>query len=248
MEWWSWIFLAIGSVIAGVVNTLAGGGSLLTVPLLVLVGLSPNTANATNRIGVFAQSVVATWTFRREGVSGLRFSLALLPVSLAGAGLGAYAATVISDDAFRQVFGWIMLPVALVLFLYPKGWLAKRAIENTRPTGVLIVAFFFIGCYAGFIQAGYGLAALAALVLLGGYDLRFSNAVKVALNTAVTAMALGIFALRLDIHLGAGLVLAVGSGLGGYIGGVTAVRRGERWIRPIVLVMCVALSVHLILG
>lgn len=250
MDVWHLILLGLGSVVAGAVNTLAGGGSLITVPLLILVGLEPNAANATNRVGVLAQSLVSSWTFARQGLGGWGRAAALLPTGLGGAAVGAWGATVIDNDAFRTVFGWLMLPLAVVLFVNPRPrrWLRDRAEAAPSRGVVLSVAFFFVGAYAGFVQAGYGFAALAALTLLGAQDLRSANAVKVLLSAAFTALSLVIFSFRLEIDLAAGLVVAVGSGLGGYAGGIAAVRKGELWIRPVVLVSCIALAIHLLRG
>jgi uncharacterized membrane protein YfcA len=240
-----WILLALGAVLAGAVNTLAGGGSLLTVPLLILVGLEPNSANATNRVGVLAQSLVSAWTFHKSGHSGLALGGRLLPASVAGAVGGAWLATVISNDAFRQLFGWLMLPIALVLFFHPP--VPSRSPAATPRVGLsLHLAFVFIGFYAGLVQAGFGFAALTALVLLGKEDLRHANAVKVGLSAALTATSLAIFAFRLHIDLAAALVVSVASALGGYLGTLGAIRQGERLIRPIVLAACLALAVKMI--
>lgn len=248
LEVWQWLLLAGGSVVAGAVNTLAGGGSLLTVPLLILVGLPPNSANATNRIGTLSQSSMATWTFRRRGVSGLEAALALLPATLLGTALGAWVATIISDATFRQLFGWLMIPLAAAVFFAPERRLAAPA----RPTGPrlfpLSAAFFAVGAYAGLVQAGYGLAALVTLVYIGGENLARSNAIKVALSVPMAVISLAIMATRLDIHLGAGVVMAVCSALGGYLGTLATLRRGATFLRPVMLLVCLGLAIKLILG
>ena len=101
--------LVIGGLVAGVVNTLAGGGSLLTVPLLVLVGLPGTLANATNRIGILIQSLVSAWRFRAEGVSAFRASAPVLgPVAL-GSVAGAFGISRVDDASFERLFGGVML-------------------------------------------------------------------------------------------------------------------------------------------
>jgi uncharacterized protein len=248
LEVWQWLLLAVGSVVAGAVNTLAGGGTLLTVPLLILVGLGPNSANATNRIGTLTQSVTSTWAFRRRGVSGLEAAAALLPASLLGTALGAWLATVISDEAFRQVFGWLMIPMAAAVFLAPEKRLLAAARPGKPRVLALSLAFLVVGVYTGFAQAGYGLAALAVLVYVGGENLSRSNAIKVALSVPMAVVSLVIMASRLEIHVGAGLVMAFGSALGGYLGTLATLRRGATWLRPVMLAVCVGLAIKLIVG
>ena len=97
MAVWTWLILAGGAVLAGVVNAMAGGGSLVTLPLLMLVGLPPNVANGTNRIAVLFQSAVSAWTFHRNGLFPVRLGLMLMPPGLVGAAIGAYLATIVSE-------------------------------------------------------------------------------------------------------------------------------------------------------
>lgn len=245
-----WVLLLAGGVAAGVVNTLAGGGTLITVPLLVLVGLSPNVANGTNRVAVLVQSVVATWAFHRRGYTGVRLSATVLPSGLVGAAIGAYLSTQLSGAAFRQIFGVAMLPLAALIFSRRKGLTTLGQEHRGEPKGSvqLAVAFFAVGAYAGFIQAGVGIIALAALTLIGGFDLRQGNAVKVFTVAVFTAVAVVFFALESQIALGHGLALAAATGLGGYLGTLAAVKRGDRWIRWAVVASCIGLSVKMILG
>jgi len=108
-----------GGLIAGVVNTLAGGGSLLTVPLLVLVGLPGTVANGTNRVGVVLQNAAAAWRFRAEGIPGLTDALPVLVPVVLGALIGATAITQVSDTLFNRLFGVVML-LLLVPTLRPR--------------------------------------------------------------------------------------------------------------------------------
>jgi uncharacterized membrane protein YfcA len=250
-----WLLLLSGGVVAGVVNTLAGGGSLLTVPLLMLVGLSPTSANATNRIAILAQSATATATFSRKGIPSVRLGMTLLPSGLLGAALGAYLATIVSDDAFRLAFGLLMVPMALVIVFKPKssqsrvpGSKLEPGTRNLKPGTRLIVSYFFVGAYAGFIQAGVGIMALGCLTIFGGLDLRRANAVKVFTVAIFSIIALIIFASRIEMDIAVGLVLAAASALGGYLGTLAAVQKGDRWARAAILLGCVALSIHLIFG
>jgi len=246
MALWEWALLLVGGVTAGAINTLAGGGSLLTVPLLVMVGLPPNVANGTNRIAVLVQSLVASATFHKKGLSGVGPGLALVPAGLVGAAVGAYLGTELSDDVFRRIFGVIMVPMALVIVLRPNS--APTTAPSERHAVAMQIAYFFVGAYAGFIQAGVGVFALAALTIFGGFDLKKANAVKVVTVAAFTAVALAIFAIRLDLAVGIGLALSVATGIGGYLGSIAALRKGDRLIRAVMLLACAGLSVRMLVG
>jgi uncharacterized membrane protein YfcA len=249
MTVWDWLLLLGGGLLAGVANTLAGGGSLITVPLLVMVGLPPNVANGTNRIGILIQSLVASATFHGKGVSGVRSGLALLPVGLAGALGGAYLGTALSDESFRRIFGLIMIPLAAVSLMRRKTPTSEAApAEPSARTWRLQVAYFFVGAWAGFIQAGVGLIALAVLSAFGGFDLKRGNAIKVVTVAAFTCLALAVFALRVGVDWGVGLVLAVASGAGGYLGSVAALKQGDRLVRVIFVLACVGLSARMLFG
>ncbi len=238
--------LVAGGLLAGFVNTLAGGGSFLTVPLLILVGVPATAANATNRVGVLIQSLAAIRGFRQEGVRELGFALRLLPATLIGAWLGAWAATQISDALFQQIFGLIML---LALPLVLRNPLPR---SDAEPYGIPVVLqniiYFAIGFYGGAIQAGIGIPLLLALVGAGGLDLVRANSVKVAIIAALTAVALGQFAWAGMVYWMHGLALALGSGLGGYTASRVGARVGERLIRPILGLAIITLALRLVLG
>ncbi len=236
--------LISGGLAAGVVNTLAGGGSLLTVPLLVLIGLPGTVANGSNRIGILALSATAAWRFRAEGVADLRDALpVLLPVIL-GSIIGATAATQLTDQAFERLFGLIML------VLLPTLWRAKpgrdRAIITPGKSPAVRFAFFFgIGLYGGALQAGVGIVLLFALSYLGS-DLLRSNGIKVLVVGILTLVALPVFALEGQIAWLPAGILAAGFALGGEIGARLAIRGGEKLIRPVLVIAVLALAGHML--
>ena len=242
MDLWSIAILSAGGLIAGVVNTLAGGGSMLTVPLLVMLGLPGTVANGTNRVGILVQSLAALRQFRRSGRGALRDLVpVLLPLGI-GALLGALAISRVSDSAFERSFGLVML-----LMLAPTLWSPRPSQPTHRPwpPALRVAVFLAIGAYGGAFQVGVGIALLLALGRTG-HDLVTANAIKVAAVAALTLVALPVFILQQQVAWGPALVLAAGFGLGGQWGAQFAVRGGERLIRPVLAVATVALAARML--
>jgi len=236
----SWILLAFGGLVAGVINTLAGGGSLITVPLLVFVGLPATMANGTNRIGVLFQNLVSTLRFRREGLDGLRDAMPILPAIVTGSLVGATIASSMPAELFRRVFG-----VAMVLLLYPMlrttaG--ASRSDALPPRSGVINQLLFFgIGLYGGAIQAGVGLFLMAALSR-SGLDLVRTNAIKVVIVGVLTIVAVPVFLIQDQVDWPLASALVVGFALGGELGARAAVIGGERLIRPVLVVAVLTMA------
>jgi uncharacterized membrane protein YfcA len=229
--------LVAGGLCAGIVNTLAGGGSLLTVPLLVLLGLPGGVANGTNRIGVLIQSLVATLRFRAAGRLELRALLPVLPPVLVGSLLGATAISQVADETFERLFGLMML---LLLVPTLRRGRATAIGPGFGRIGSLLV-FFGLGLYGGAIQAGVGIPLVFALVHAGD-DLVRANAIKVGVIASVTATAIPIFALQGQVAWVPALVLGAGFAVGAELGVRLAVAGGERLIRPVLVAAVLALS------
>jgi uncharacterized membrane protein YfcA len=232
--------LAGAGLVAGVVNTLAGGGSLVSVPLLVLLGLPGALANGTNRVGVLFQSAVASWRFGAEGVPGLRRALPVLLPALAGSALGAFGVARLPDESFERAFGFLML---LLLVPTLRTSTAPAAARPVRPwpRWISLPLFFAIGLYGGSFQAGVGLVLVAALSH-AGFGLVEANSVKVVVNTALTGVAVPVFVWAGQVSWPFAGVLAVGFAAGGALGARLAVRGGDRLIRPVLAVAVVALA------
>jgi uncharacterized membrane protein YfcA len=231
--------LVLGGFVAGIANTLAGGASLLTVPLLVLVGLPGTVANGTNRFGVCVQNIVASWRFRAEGVSGFRDAVpVLLPVAV-GSTIGATVISQVSDTTFERLFGVVM--VLLLLPMLGPGGSAKRGAGPRWSAPTRSLVFFLIGLYGGAFQAGVGIALVMALSY-AGFDLVRANSIKVVVNALLTAVALPVFILQGQVLWLPGAILAVGFVGGGLVGVRLAVRGGERVIRPVLAVCVLALA------
>jgi len=230
--------LAAGGAVAGVVNTLAGGGSMLTVPLLVMLGLPGTVANGTNRIGILAQNLAAISSFRRAGVDGLARALpALVPVGL-GSLVGALGVSQLGDATFERAFGLVMLAVLAPTLRPPR---ANAAGSAPWPRWLSAIVFFAIGLYGGSFQAGVGIALLLALAR-SGLDLVTANAVKVLVVAALTAVAVPVFIAGGQVAWPEAAVLTAGFTAGGWLGARLAVRGGERVIRPLLVAAVIALA------
>jgi len=223
---WEALLLIGGGGLAGVINAMAGGGSSLTVPLLVLAGVPGNAANGSNRVGILTSNVSTALSFHRQGVTAYREAAPILLPVLAGSLIGSIGISSVTDDTFETVFGLLMLPILVMSVRKPK--VSEGAVEWSRLRTAAI--FFLIGIYGGAVQAGVGLVLLAALTR-SGFDLVKANVVKVLVTLVVTAIALPVFVLQGNVRWGPAAVLAVGLAVGGWVGARIAVQGGERIIR-----------------
>ncbi len=232
--------LAAGAFAAGVVNTLAGGGSLITVGLLVWLGMPGTLANGTNRIGVLCQSVTSAWRFRAEGISGIRDALPVLLPTLAGSLVGAYGISRVTPEIFERIFGVVMLAMLVPTLRPSREPPAEAGIRQWSPA-VRVLVFFAIGLYGGAIQAGIGIVLIFALSR-AGYDLVRANSVKVVVIAALTAVAVPVFVWSDQVEWVPAIALTVGFIAGGYAGVRLAVTGGERVVRPVLVVAVLALA------
>lgn len=243
MLWWEVALLLVGGVAAGAINTVAGGGSMLTVPLLVLAGVPGNAANGSNRVGILTSNLAAVATFRKLGVEGLVHASRVIVPVLAGSLVGSLGVSrLIGDDAFETVFGLLMIPLVILSVRRPKP---RAEGEGTWSPLTVLVVFFAIGIYGGAFQAGVGLVLLAALTR-SGINLVVANSIKVIINSVVTLVALPVFILHGDIRWAPALVLAFGFVIGGSLGARLAVKGGEVLIRRAMVVAALALAGRLI--
>jgi len=171
MEWYAYIAVVAIGVVAGIINTLAGGGSLITLPLLMALGLPPNVANGTNRIAIFLQNVVGVTSFHREKVmdfpSGFRVGIPAVAGSIAG----AFIAVNMNDEVMKLAIGGIMILMFFVILMKPNRWIRSHEAHPPIPYWLQVIVFFLVGIYGGFIQAGVGFFLIASLVLGSGFEL-----------------------------------------------------------------------------
>ena len=240
------VALFVAGFLAGVINTLSGGGSLLALPALVFAGLPIDVANGTNRVGVLLQSVSALGTFRGHAAARGAFAWAeVLPASL-GAIIGSAISLDLDENLFRRIVGGALLVMLGLLLLKPNAWLQGR--QRPVAAGWRWLGFFVIGVYGGFLQAGVGMFLLAGLVMLSGRDLVQASVAKVLLVAIYTAPALVIFLLGGRVAWLPGLAMAAGGALGGWAGARFTVAGGAELVRWVLIVVVIASSLKLLAG
>lgn len=255
MDLWALLLLAAIGCVAGFLNVVAGGGSLLTMPVMIFLGMSPAMANGTNRVALIAQNVTAIGTFRRRGFSNFRQSLTLGLCTLPGAVIGAFAAIHIDPLWFKRLLALVMVGVLLSIFMTKRK--KDKDEENDEeeqrdPTskGRLIAAHLgmvLVGFYGGFIQAGVGFILMAILHRFLQLDLVRVNMHKVFVVAVYMLPSLVVFALLEQVDWASGALLALGNAFGGWLGTRVQLSRGEGIVRVVFAIAVVGMVVRLII-
>jgi uncharacterized membrane protein YfcA len=235
---------------AGALNTIAGGGSLVTLPLLIFLGLPATVANATNRIALFIGSIGATQSFAKRGLIPMDWLKMGLPPSLVGVVFGVWGATQIGDVAFERVLAVVLLGSAVLIMVQPlvdEGLHAPPPAGGTVHRRWLLLAFFALGVYSGFIRAGVGFL-FTALLAWQGLDMVRANGVKAALILAYAALSVGLFMFTGLLDWRAGLSLAAGQYFGSKAGVSLQVLKGQRWVRTVFILAIIGFALQLVLS
>ena len=207
-----------GAFLAGCINTLAGNGSAITLYLLMdVLGLPGNYANATNRVGIFAQGVAGTIAFHRSGKLEIKGNELLLITVTIGAFGGLYLASILSNEGFRSVFRYLLLVMFIIILTRPKRWLISSGERADLPLYQSIPLYLGLGFYAGFISMGMGVFFLAITVLLARYDLLTANILKTIMVTILASVGLIWFVYLGWIDWKLGGIMAIGQAAGGYL-------------------------------
>ena len=238
------LLFAVGFV-AGIINTLAGGGSLLTLPVLIFLGLSPNVANATNRIGIFFNSLFAIQGFKSKGVKIHKYSYWLGVSAFFGAILGSRIAVEIRGETFNRILAGVIVMIVAYMLFGPKNKDNEEERTDKKSQVLGIIAFFFVGIYGGFIQAGVGYVIMASLTFINRFSLLKTNIAKVVVVLIYTLASLGVFIYEGLINWELGIALAVGNATGGYLTSRWSVNKGDKWVRYFVMVTAIAFAIKL---
>jgi uncharacterized membrane protein YfcA len=244
MDYWNLALLfGVGSI-AGFINVIAGGGSSLTLPTLIFLGLEGALANGTNRVAIFIQNIFAVASFRRNKMFQLKTSSELSLFTLPGAVLGATLAVRISSALFERILGGVLIFIVISLF-FSRSYGDRGSIQKEEKNWLIYPALIGIGFYGGFLQVGVGFLFMAALYHLLKVDLVTVNMHKVFIILIYTLPALIIFMLSGNVNWTFGLVLAAGNAFGGWWGAHVAVKGGERVIRIILAVAITIMALKL---
>ncbi|MEM0952876.1 MAG: sulfite exporter TauE/SafE family protein [Pseudomonadota bacterium] len=247
MELWQLAILSGTGLIAGFLNVMAGGGSLLTVPIMVFMGVPGPVANGTNRIAILAQNIAAVTAFFRRGHADFRLSLSLAACALPGAVAGALLGVTLDGVWFNRVLALIMVGVLLVMAL---GGDRKRTGRSAAPGRRQLLwghlCMVGVGLYGGFIQLGVGFIIMPVLHRVMGLDLVSTNMHKVFIVMTYTIVALIIFANQIDILWIAGVSMAIGNATGAWIAAHVQIEKGEGVINGVLNTVLVLFIVKLL--
>lgn len=238
--------LLVTGLVAGFINTLAGGGSMLTLPALMMLGMPADVANATNRIGVLLQSLAGARGFNKEGRLDQGAVIPVLIPTLIGTIFGALAASFLPVWLLKPTLLVTMVAMALVMVFKPETVAPPEGtpVNSVKDSPQAAMALFFAGVYGGFIQAGVGFILIAALA--GGlrYDLVRTNALKLVCTAALSFLALAVFVARDQVLWIPGLVLAAGTVAGALASVKVAINVSQNTLKWALFVMvsisCVA--------
>ncbi len=243
---WKSLILIIVTSFLGVLNTMAGGGSLILLPILILMGMPTNLANGTNRVAILVQTLTSTAVYHQKKLFSIKTALKLGIPTLIGAIIGSLIAVQFPENLFQIILGIVLLIVASWLIFSP--YAQESTIHPLLNTFSMVtyIAFFFTGVYGGFIQAGVGYIILFLLNACIGFSLMHTNVYKSIITAIYTPATILIFVCHGQIDWKTAIILSIGHGIGGLIGGHLTIRIQEKWIRLIVILSLFGFGIRLL--
>ena len=247
MEYWQGITLFLVGIVAGVINIMAAGGSMITVPVLVFMGVPGPVANGTNRIAIVAQNITAVITFFRKGYSDFKLSLTLTLCALPGVIVGAILGTRLEGLWFNRTLALVMLAIML-LMTFGKGTKVEQPVSPLTTKRLFFGHLLMIipGFFGGFIQIGVGFILLPILNKVLGINLVHANMHKAFIIGAYTIVALAIFITQVELLWLFGLCLGLGNSIGAWLGAHLAIRKGEKLIKIVLNIVLVVFIIKLL--
>lgn len=243
MPWSEIIILIVAGLMVGFINTLAGGGSIISLSILMMLGLPAPMANGTNRVAIAIQTLTATSSFKQQKVLPLRKSIYLSIPAVLGSLIGSWIAVDINEEIFEKAIGAIMLIMLIFILYKPQKYLYGRAEIMEKPLNWKIyLIFFFIGIYGGFIHMGIGYFLLMGIVLGAGFDLVKANAIKVFIVMIYTPFTLVVFLWNGLIDWKYGLIMAIGGVAGAFIASRLAVSKGVVFVKWVIVIVILITS------
>ncbi|HCJ39656.1 MAG TPA: sulfite exporter TauE/SafE family protein [Halieaceae bacterium] len=242
---WEVVVLIVAGFAAGLVNVMAGGGSILTVPIMMFLGMPGPVANGTNRITIVAHNAAAMATYLRHGVPHAKLCLSLTLVAIPPALIGAWLSTRLDTDQFEGILAVVMVAV-LILMQAPQGRVQGNAEDTPKNllTGHLLMAL--AGLWGGFIQIGMGFIVLPIMHRVMGLSLVSTNILKVFIIFTYTLLAVFVFAATSEVLWLVGAIAGIGNVFGGMVGARLTLTHGEKLIRCMLTVAIVAMIIKLV--
>ena len=252
LNWSSGLALGLTAIVAGAINSVAGGGSFLTFPALMFCGVTPIRANATNTVALWFGSLASVGAYRSQLGGQRRALITLLITSLVGGLAGALLLLKTPDATFKLLLPWLLL-VATLIFIFGKHLTTalRRMVHLDINQPQSIVPFLVgsglqlvIAVYGGFFGGGIGILMLALLTLLGYVEIHIMNGLKTVLASTINGVAVIAFIWAGVVAWPQALVMIVGSILGGYSGAVIAQRVSGEVIRRVVIAVGLSMTVY----
>ncbi len=226
----NFIILAVVGAVAGFLNVLAGGGSALTIPLMIFLGYDATVANGSNRIAIQVEALSGVAAYKKQNHSDFPLSLKLSFMTLPGGILGAFYAVKIDDALFTKILGVVMVLIIITL-MFPKSEVIEHAKHHKWKNWLAWPVMFAVGFYGGFIQAGVGFVIMATLLHLYGMDLIKINMHKVFIVMVFTVPAVILFILTGNVDWFAAVALSIGMMLGTFVAVKVSLKKGEKFVR-----------------
>jgi uncharacterized protein len=243
---WTYPVLFLAGVAVAFINSVSGGGSILSLPLLIFLGLPSATANGTNRLGILLGSLSALFAFRSQGIFMPRLAFRVGWPAMLGALAGSLFAVRLPDRIFNPILAAVVLFVVAMTMRGHRPNPGSGLAPELRGDAWAMLAYLGIGFYGGFIQAGSGLIMIYAFTRLGNLDIFGANALKVSNTVLFIAVSLAAFAATGHIDWPMAAALAAGNLAGGWLGSVTQLKRGEGWVNRFVLWSGLAVAAKLL--
>ncbi len=226
----TFIILAVVGAVAGFLNVLAGGGSALTIPLMIFLGYDATVANGSNRIAIQVEALSAVAAFKKQKHSDFPMSLRLSLMTLPGGILGAFYAVKIDDALFTKILAVVMVLIIITL-MFPKAEVIEHAKNHKWKNWLSWPVMFAVGFYGGFIQAGVGFVIMSVLLHLYNMDLIKINMHKVFIVMVFTVPAVIVFIWTGNVDWFAAIALSIGMVLGTWVAVKMALEKGEKLVR-----------------
>jgi len=245
ISWWLYPLLFLTGAAAGFVDSIAGGGGLITLPVLLNAGLPPQLALGTNKLQAAFGSGSAAWHYSRAGLIAWRECFEGIAFTFVGAYVGSKIVIHLDPSFLKVIIPWLLLAIALYSLLQPK--LGETDLHPRINRGLFYAVFgLSIGFYDGFFGPGTGSFWAMAFMLGLGFNLTRATAHTKVMNVTSNAASLLVFLWSGQMHYGAGLVMGAGQLLGARLGSRVVIRRGVKFIRPVFITMALIMTVKLL--